>query len=153
MKTVGCKGSDANFYGLSNTLGNGNLSTNSFRMESDNIFTIRTVFAKRVVLPGSHLPMQWARSPSAQSGRCFSVSGEPSLGRDLCPWCGAGTPSSPRRCARAGRERCSPAAPAKHNTPGPGRPGARQPAQAAYEEPAATLAHTNLPSVPPAISL
>lgn len=58
MKTVGCKGSDANLHELSNILGNGNFSTNSFRKESDNIFTIANVFAKCIVLIGSHLLMK-----------------------------------------------------------------------------------------------
>lgn len=69
MKTVGCKGSDANLYTLSNTLGNGNFSTNSFRTESDNIFTITNVFASCVVLTGSHLSMKSVWSPSTQLGK------------------------------------------------------------------------------------
>lgn len=50
---------------------NVNLSPNSFRMESDNTFTIRNTFAKCVVLSGSHLPVKSARSPSAQWGEFF----------------------------------------------------------------------------------
>lgn len=85
MKTVGCTGSDANLYGLSNILGNGNFSTNSFRKESDNIFTITNIFAGCVVLTGSQLPMK--SPPSTQLGKMvgFFVSSETNFLKDLCP--------------------------------------------------------------------
>lgn len=94
MKTVGCKGSDANLYGLSNILGNGNFSTNSLRKESDSIFTITNIFAKCLVLTGSHVSLKSVWSPSAQLGKMFFLfvlfffmSSETDLLKDLCPLC------------------------------------------------------------------
>lgn len=137
MKTVGCTGSDANLYGLSNILGNGNFSTNSFRKESDNIFTITNIFAGCVVLTGSQLPMK--SPPSTQLGKMvgFFVSSETNFLKDLCPlWSkspvllpsSSQTPpqpfpsSFPIPMPGLGRQVARRPASAKPNTPGLGRP-------------------------------
>lgn len=137
MKTVGCKGSDANFYGLSNTL----------VMEISPQIALgwsQTIFLQL----GIHLPNVWFWAAhiytwnqfdlQVLSEENFLVSSEPNFLKDLCPSClasrvpgSAGTPSSPRRSQAPCPALCpgwaggmlASLASAKHNTPGLG-PGA-----------------------------